>query len=506
VEYVDEFVEAPPLATPQEDAFYLEEPAATPAAGAASDEFFITDPEPAPPVPAPSAPPAQVPAPAAAPARAPAPSGAAADASPARPPAEAETRNVPAREAPGARSAPHSAPQARKTPAAAATRPRASAEPRRPAAAAPTRRPAPGASRTGRYAVLAAVALAVLAAGGFLASRMLSAPSLESLSPQRAKIGQVVTLAGRHFAASREGNRVLFGDRPGTLVSASPTRIEVEVPELPTSAGKDVTVPVSVETGGRGTGALELAVYQSPRIHGLSPDVGMPGDELTLAGSGWGPGAEVRFGARPADLVMTSATALRVRVPALEEAPGTSVPVTVAIGGDRSNEAPFVIGRLPLVQGAAPTNVAAGDMVTLKGRGFHAEAQRNSVSIAGQPALVIDSSGGELRVMVPFVPAGDAALELRVPGSADAARVALSVSATRIRWRGASWPSRSRTPPAIRTRSCPRPSVRPSCCPRRRGVRPPSARPRRRGTSTRPPPCCGHRSTRTSGRVGRRCS
>ena len=96
-----------------------------------------------------------------------------------------------------------------------------------------------------------------------------------------------------------------------------------------------------------------------------------------------------------------------------------------------------MVGRLPLVQGVAPNAVSPADLVTLKGRGFHAEPHRNSVSIAGLQALVVEAGGGELKVMVPFAPAGEAALELRVPGSADSARVALSVAAAAdpVDWR-----------------------------------------------------------------------
>jgi hypothetical protein len=277
----------------------------------------------------------------------------------------------------------------------------------------------------------------VLAGGGLLARRLLSAPSLASLSPERTKVGQLVTLSGSRFSASPEGNRVLFDDRVGRVAQASSSQLQVEVPELPTVAGRDLTVQVRVEAGGRTTDALALAVYQSPRIHGLSPDVAMPGDELTLAGSGWGPGASVRFGAAQAELLMNTATALRVRVPALDVAPGSVVPVSVSIGGESSNEAPFMVGRLPLLQSIAPTTAGPGELVTLRGRGFHLEGPRNAVSIGGTRALVVATNAGELQVMVPFAPPGAGTLELSVPGSSQPARVAFEVppAADPVEWR-----------------------------------------------------------------------
>jgi hypothetical protein len=443
VEFIAELPETPATAAPAgDDAFFIEEPAGAPAVALGSDEFFIADPEPtetASPADAPAvaAPPPSQPAPRApvlpAPAGAPNPAPPAADALAAKSPRPVAKAAAP----PAVKPAPASA-AARPAAPGAVSKPRAGPAARRPAPVAAARR-APASSRAGLIAA-AAAGLAVLAGGGWLALQATGAPRLETMSPQRVKVGQVVTLVGRRFSASREGNRVLFGDRAGSLVAASATEIQVEVPDLPTTAGRDLKVQVAVEAGGRRTGALELAVYQSPRIHGLSPDVGMPGDELTLAGSGWGPGAAVHFGSRPAELLMTSPTALRARVPALDGAPGTVVPVSVAIGGERSNEASFVIGRLPLLLGVEPAQAAPGDLVRLRGRGFHVDAQRNTVSIAGLRALIVESNAGELQVMVPFA-SGEAALEVKVPGSSEAARALVSVAAgDPVEWRFAAEP------------------------------------------------------------------
>jgi hypothetical protein len=187
---------------------------------------------------------------------------------------------------------------------------------------------------------------------------------------------------------------------------------------------------------------VEIAVYQSPRIHGLSPDVAMPGDELTLAGAGWGPGATVSFGSLAAEVLQATDTALRVRVPAIEGPAGTSVSVVVAMSEDRSNGAPFMLGRLPLLLGIEPAMAAPGDVVTLKGRGFQVEPQANAVQVGGAPALVADSNAAELRVVVPWAPAGEVAVEVRVPASSHVGQGLISVAPTTdpIEWRFAAEP------------------------------------------------------------------
>jgi pSer/pThr/pTyr-binding forkhead associated (FHA) protein len=462
---VEEFELDPPADSPpiEADPFFVAETDPAPAPPA-EDAFFIAESEPptTPPPAAPTPPPPQAerrPVPSHAPAPAPvpvterpspAPSAAVAPARhPAPPPvasasaAKPAARPTPPRPpaqggtlvSPGARTAarPPEAPTVR--PAAVTARARSEG-----ASAPPARRSAPPPVTAGtgvpRYALFAAAAALVLA-GGYLAYRLLAAPRLSAVTPTRARVGQRVTLAGRNFASDAGGNVVLFGDQPGKVVQATAERIEAEVPELSTTAGRDVPFAVTVEVAGRRTSAVEIQVFQTPRIHGLSPDVAMPGDELTLAGSGWGAGATVHFGALAADVLQTTTTSLRVRVPAIDGPAGTSVPVLVAMGEERSNEAPFVVGRLPLIQGLDPAAAGPGDVIVISGRGFHEDPRRNSVRVGGVPALVLDSDPAGLQVIVPWAAPGASTVEIRTPGSNDAgtASFAVAASADPVEWR-----------------------------------------------------------------------
>lgn len=456
----DEFViesaaDAPPVVVA--DSFLVEE-APSPPPAPEEDAFFIAEPEAAPPTaPRTPEPPAPRPAPPAAPA-----APVAAPAPQATPPASAVPRpavqqkpaapaSAPGKPPPGPASAPRAPaaaaqPQspsrapARKPEAAPIRAQTAKAGPRPGKAPVPTpaRRPAPArSSGAPMLRVAIAVGAVALVGAGYLALRRLGAPRLAAVSPARAKVGQQVTLAGSHFASDASGNRVLFGDVQAKVTKASADKLEVEVPELPTTGGRDVAFPVIVEVGSRRTSGVEIQVFQTPRIHGLSPDVAMPGDELTLAGGGWGPGATVRFGSLAADVTQATPTSLRVRVPAVEGPAGTSVPVQVTMGDERSNEAPFLVGRLPLIQHMEPATAAPGDVVTLSGRGFHAEARQNGVQIGGVHALVLGSDPGGLQVVVPWTAAGETTVEIRVPGSGEPGRASLHVTpaADPVEWR-----------------------------------------------------------------------
>ena len=149
----------------------------------------------------------------------------------------------------------------------------------------------------------------------------------------------------------------------------------------------------------------------------------LPGEEVTLAGVDWGPGAQVRFGDLPAAVLDASATSLRVRVPDLKDPVGTSLPVVVSMGGDPSNQAPFVIGKIPLVISVDPAGVSPGEIVTIKGRGFPLQPSMNDLRIGGVGALVVSAFDNELKAIVP--------LGAHRRGAAGAARPALGRTSAR---------------------------------------------------------------------------
>jgi hypothetical protein len=213
------------------------------------------------------------------------------------------------------------------------------------------------------------------------------------------------------------------------VLKAAPDRLEVVVPDVVTVAGQDVRMPVRVRLGHKESRPVELAVFAGPTVHGISPEVAMPGDEVVLAGVGWRPGATVSFGPQAAEVLEVRDTAIRVRVPPILGGPGTAAPVVVSVGGGDSNAAPFFIGRVPLVLKVEPPAAAVGDAVAIRGRGFQRDPQRNAVSIGGARALILSAFDDELKVVVPRVPIGDEArpVEVRTAGSEHVGLLTISV-------------------------------------------------------------------------------
>ncbi|HKN47007.1 MAG TPA: IPT/TIG domain-containing protein, partial [Candidatus Polarisedimenticolia bacterium] len=418
---VEEFA---PASLPDE--FLVETPGApaeaswAPAAGepalAEDAAFFVDEPDaPAPPPVPPPLPVTPPPIPRAAPAPPPAaakpaaPPAAKADAAP---PARRPDRPVPAVERPAAPPSPRVRPE----------RPAPAQRPGRPAAASPI----------GRYAAIGAGVLVLLAIAGFFLMRGMGAPSIDSIAPSRARAGEMLTVTGKNFSPTPSSNLVRFeGSRDGRVVSATPTQLQVEVPDVPAAIGRPNRVPVTVTVGGHTSDASLIAVYQAPRIHGLSPSVAMPGEDVVLAGSGWGQGAAVRFGNVDVPVVEVTSSTIKVRVPQIAGPPGSSVPVVVSMGADPSNPAPFILGRLPLILSLEPRTAGAGDTVTIRGRGFTRDPARDVVRVAGMRAVVGTSSEEEIKFVVPFLdaPAGDVPVELRIAGLDNVGQSTLTLAA-----------------------------------------------------------------------------
>jgi hypothetical protein len=303
---------------------------------------------------------------------------------------------------------------------------------RRPGPSArPARRPPRGTPDWVRPVGLGAAACVVLGAVVLAALRLLGGGvRLDGVEPARLRVGQRATLTGSGFASDPAGNSVLFDDREARVLQASPTRLEVEVPEAVAESGAERRVGVVVKKGRRVSSAVDVAVFQGPRLHGISPEVAMPGEEVVLAGAGWGPGATVRFGEAPAQLKEVQATRILAIVPDGAGVPGTPASVVVTVGGIESNPAPFIVGHLPVLSAVSPASAAPGDLLEVSGRGFQADPLHNDVRLGGVPALVLSATGEAMKVVVPRVGPGESvrALEVRVPGSASVGQATLQVA------------------------------------------------------------------------------
>jgi hypothetical protein len=242
-----------------------------------------------------------------------------------------------------------------------------------------------------------------------------AAPVLTAVSPDAGPTGggTTVTLTGTGF---RTGTQVSFGGTPATgVVVTSATSAIATTPARP--AGP---VDVTVTTPGGSSGVPAAFTYVvSPILASVTPATGPTagGTSVTLTGSGFRAGMQVRFGGDPAtvDLVNQSGTQATVLAPAHTAGP---VPVSVTTaGGYDSLSGAFTYVVAPALTSLAPDAgpVAGGTTVTLTGSGFRADTQ---VLFGTTPAtgVVVNPGGTELTATAPPHPAGAVDVTVSTPG------------------------------------------------------------------------------------------
>ncbi|MGY1711807.1 IPT/TIG domain-containing protein [Geodermatophilus sp. SYSU D00758] len=138
-------------------------------------------------------------------------------------------------------------------------------------------------------------------------------------------------------------------------------------------------------------------VPRVPQVAALVPSEGKSGDRVSISGAGFAGFADVRFGSESAAIFAQSDAQLDVAVPT----GGGTVDVTVATPAGTSmatGASRFTYLPLPEVSVVEPRQGFAGDVVTVRGRGF---GRLMDLSFGFQSVVPIGSSESEVTVVAP---------------------------------------------------------------------------------------------------------
>ncbi|WP_216673652.1 IPT/TIG domain-containing protein, partial [Pyxidicoccus fallax] len=201
------------------------------------------------------------------------------------------------------------------------------------------------------------------------------APTLAAINPGHgpATGGTRVTLTGTHFAP---GAQVLLGGVAATAVDVSSATSLTATTPAHAPGRVDVVVRNADGQGATLAGAFTYDVPPPPRVVSVEPRVGLStgGARVTVTGTGFGPGAAVRFGGVAAsEVTVTSDTSLSAILP--PQAPGR---VDVVVRNTDGQEGALLGGftyeaaPAPTLLGLAPERGPGngGTAVTLSGSGF----------------------------------------------------------------------------------------------------------------------------------------
>jgi hypothetical protein len=179
----------------------------------------------------------------------------------------------------------------------------------------------------------------VVGARGFASNGVpfVVSPSITSLSPTSAPVGNAVSITGTSFGASQGTSTVTFSGTAATPAAWSATSITVPVPAGATSGNVVVTV------GGQPSNGVPFTVtVPPPTIAGLTPSLGAAGTSVAITGANFGSSqgaSTVTFNGVAAVATSWNATSIVAPVPA----GATTGNVVVTVGGVASNGSNFTV-------------------------------------------------------------------------------------------------------------------------------------------------------------------
>ena len=237
-----------------------------------------------------------------------------------------------------------------------------------------------------------------------------SSPKITSISPNRVRYNQVVTIRGTAFGANRGTSRVIFhgGKEPSSsqYVSWSDTQIQVRVPTGARTGNVQVVTT-------RGNDSVRLTIT-SPWISRISPQNARTNTVVTVNGENFGSSrgsSSVRIGSVVvSSFTSWSSRAIQFRIP-LNTPPGN---LTVRTSEGTSNSVRLEITS-PYLTSIWPTQIKMGDRLTLIGGNFGTTRGTGYVLFASnvRPSAVDYVSWSDRRIVVE-VPDGAQSGNVRV--------------------------------------------------------------------------------------------
>ena len=245
--------------------------------------------------------------------------------------------------------------------------------------------------------------------------------SIQDFFPKEGSSGDTVTIRGNNFIIDNVPPQVYLGvGTQAQLVSISNTEVKAIVPE-------GVVTGLSVSIYAYGVQFAFSQIFSvKPKITGFSPKLGVPGEKVTIYGSGFipykhilGPFYDkntqnvVKFNGIDAPIKWVQADRIVVKVPEGATTGKINVFIKTNAQSDTSVEN-FVIGGAN-IRDFSPKQGKIGEVVTLYGTGFDTDGLAVYFNGTSEIAQVLSSSATEMQVKIP-----DGALSghivVRIPG------------------------------------------------------------------------------------------
>ena len=239
-------------------------------------------------------------------------------------------------------------------------------------------------------------------------------PVIRGLSPDHGFFGDTLAVSGENFYPDTSRNKVFIANRPCTITAASGKLLKVIVPASLPEGMQNIRVVVD-DFSVTGENIFYSA---SPKLNNISPAGGTFLDTLTLHG--------INFHAEKENISLTlndiqtlvvfwSDTLIRTIIPTSLNTSVSQIMLTLE-GEDYILPAAFTLYP-PLIEKVSPDTILFNQGVTIKGRYFNPEMEKNSVLIGGIRSRVLFASSDSLSVIAPLsmdATTGNVSLELHI--------------------------------------------------------------------------------------------
>ena len=166
----------------------------------------------------------------------------------------------------------------------------------------------------------------------------------------------IITLSGKNFDYAE---RVLFGKLTAEIISNTPDKLLVRIPE------NAVTDDLAVETeGGSDIYPEKFVIIPKPEITALDKESGRHGMDVNITGNYFSDVSDVRFGSAPAEFEIQSSNIIKTKIP---PAAGNGRIYITGPGGTVESDQDFIIEGAPLISDFEPKSGSTGTVILLSG-------------------------------------------------------------------------------------------------------------------------------------------
>jgi hypothetical protein len=225
-------------------------------------------------------------------------------------------------------------------------------------------------------------------------------PTITSITPSVANIGDTVKVSGKNFGADKTKGAVTFSNNVAAtqIINWIDTVITVKVPQGAQSGSVSVTV------SGLASNAMPFTVGIVPVITSLTPSLAKVNDTISIDGSSFGTDKTrgyVQFtGALVSGTTVVSWTSTRIRV-VIPSAAATG-PLFVTVKGIASNQVVFTLNATPSITSISPLQVSYATPVHIVGKNFGPSQGVSSIKFgAYPPKSVVSWNDNEIVATVP---------------------------------------------------------------------------------------------------------